>query len=1062
MGFVGPIVKHLFSTGLCAVLLAFAVPASAQFYTPGEDPSSLRWNYIETDNFRVIYPDGRDSLALRYARSLESWRESVGGSILLAPNDAFRKRHPVILHTESSYSNGFVSWAPRRMELYTCPEPYGPSGLPWMTNLAIHESRHVAQMQVGNYRSNRPFGWFLGQIWSGACAGLYYKTDFLEGDAVVTETALSPTGRGRNADFLNYYMTAFDNGDWRSWLRWMGHSQKHYTPDHYALGYMYYSGMRYFYDAPNLSGEYLDLLGRRPFELFTFQDKVAKAHTDSLNFNRAFRPIAEKTYGIWKDNAEARRPYIPTEQIVRTPKKHTEYHDNVLMDGNLMFSVRERMDFSPQLVRMDSLGHEKVVSSFSPLSGMLYFAPGHNRFFWSETIYDPRWGHRSKSVIRYRDMNGGRAHNLTRKGRFFNPNPSPSENHIAVTEYPVEGGSLLTILSAHTGKEEASFKAPDSLQIVESAWLGDAIYVSAISPAGFGVYHFHAPVLYEHDLGTSIDDDAHFFDHDGNTAYDFETILAPQPVKIKNFGYHGDRIMFTCDRTGADELYLLDPETGELQQKTSTRYGGSEYQFSEDGKWLVFSLNTHKGSLISRTPADSLFSRKVDWSDHYRYPIADAMAEQEKSFGKEIIPPDSVRVSSPEKYRKLPHLFNFHSWAPFYVNVDNIMAFSYDHVYDLVGLGASALSQNALGTAVTQLGYCAHKDPMDKDLWRHSGHIKYTYKGWYPVFEASLDVNDRGREDTRLEIYTFDRKDFYIRGVTSHASSPLVAGSLTTYIPLSWNKGGWSKGFIPQLSLYASNDCIDHLVPVKVYTEIYEDPETGEKQYDEGKAIDVRSFGNKRMREFDIRMSARGFAMLPTAETGVFPRWGIGAEVGYVIPYGFRELYGNTAYAYMYGYVPGFYPASGFRLTAMGETSVFTGSQIFPSSAVNTLPRGFSKTAGARSTMRGYNSSMRLTAEYGCPIFIGDIGAAGGLIYIKRLVLTPHFDYTMFFNREWKLSSGLYSAGATLAVDMSFLLWLNFPLSLGVTYSYNGGPGFKEIPGAGHHFVGPVFELSFY
>lgn len=1037
MGLVERIVKANFLIALCVTALAVALPASAQFYTPGEDPSSLKWNYVETNNFRVIYPAGRDSLALRYARSLESWRESVGASILLAPNETFRKPHPVILHTESSYSNGFVSWAPRRMELYTVPEPYGPSGLPWMTNLAVHESRHVAQMQVGNYRSNRPFGWFLGQIWAGACAGLYYKKDFLEGDAVVTETALTPSGRGRNADFQNYYMIAFDNGDWRNWMSWLGGSQKNYTPDHYSLGYLYYGGMRVFYDAPGLSGEYLDLLGRRPFELFTYQNKVAKAHTDSLNFNQAFRPIAEKTYELWRDNAEARRPYIPFEQIVETPRKYSEYQGNVAGCDNNIYSVRKKLDFSSRLVRTDSLGREKTLSAFSALSGTLYPSADGKRFYWSETLSDPRWGHRSKSVIRYRDIDGHRAHNLTRKGRFFNP--GPSESYISVSEYPVEGGSNLVILSASTGKVEARFHAPDSLQIVESAWIADTVFVSAISDGGFGVYRLR----------------------EGR----FETVLDPQPVKIKNFGCCKDKIMFTCDRTGADELYLLAPVSGELTRKTSTRYGASGYRFSEDGKWLVFSVDSYEGRLLAKTPVDSLLSEKTDWSEHYHYPIADSLSEQEKSLGITPVPLDSVSVSEPRKYSKLPHLLNFHSWAPFYANVDNIMAFSYDYVYDLAGLGAIALSQNALGTAVTQLGYCAHKDPTSADMWRHSGHIKYTFKGWYPVFEASLDINDRGRASTGYEIYTYDKQNFYIKGKTTYDSRPLFSASLLTYIPLAWSKGGWMTGFIPQVSLYASNDALNGLVPVKVFTEIGEDPETGEKQYDEGKAVSVQRYGKEHLTEFNVRYSARGYAMLPTAETGVYPRWGIGAELGYVIPYGYRSLFGNSAYAYVYGYVPGFYPASGFRLTAMGQTCLFKG-QPFPSSAVSTLPRGFASTAGASAITRTYTSTLRLTADYGCPIFIGDLGALGGLIYVKRLVLTPHFDYTMYIDKHWKLDTGLFSAGATLAVDMSFLLWFNFPLSLGVTYSYNGGPGFNEfkqsVPTLSHHFVGPVFQFSFY
>ncbi len=50
------------------LLLCFLVPAaaSAQFYVTGDDPGRLRWNYMDTESFRVIYPQGCDSLAKTY------------------------------------------------------------------------------------------------------------------------------------------------------------------------------------------------------------------------------------------------------------------------------------------------------------------------------------------------------------------------------------------------------------------------------------------------------------------------------------------------------------------------------------------------------------------------------------------------------------------------------------------------------------------------------------------------------------------------------------------------------------------------------------------------------------------------------------------------------------------------------------------------------------------------------------------------------------------------------------------------------------------------------------
>ena len=60
----------------------------------------------------------------------------------------------------------------------------------------------------------------------------------------------------------------------------------------------------------------------------------------------------------------------------------------------------------------------------------------------------------------------------------------------------------------------------------------------------------------------------------------------------------------------------------------------------------------------------------------------------------------------------------------------------------------------------------------------------------------------------------------------------------------------------------------------------------------------------------------------------------------------------------------------------------------------------------------------------------------------------------------------LYSAGCDLNFDLNSLLWLGWPCSVGVTYSYNGGPSFNSLSESsgiylGHHYVGPTFNVSF-
>ena len=130
-----------------ALLLLLATPLRAQFYVAGNEGSGVRWRTIGSENYRFVYPEGCDSLAHAYALEWERVRGAVGFSSGLLPNEAYRRPMPVVLHPFLGYSNGVVAWTPRRMDMYTGPEMYSPDPLPWMSLLALHEGRHVSQMQ---------------------------------------------------------------------------------------------------------------------------------------------------------------------------------------------------------------------------------------------------------------------------------------------------------------------------------------------------------------------------------------------------------------------------------------------------------------------------------------------------------------------------------------------------------------------------------------------------------------------------------------------------------------------------------------------------------------------------------------------------------------------------------------------------------------------------------------------------------------------------------------------------------------------------------------------------
>ena len=158
--------------------------AFAQFNTSGSDPFSVRWMEISSDNFRVIYPEGMDSLARVYARRLETARVMNGWSSGFLVGQNYSTKMPVVLHAYNSTPNASVAWAPKIMDIFTVPEAYGPTPMPWEKELALHEGRHAAQMQFGSTRIYRPFQYLTGELFAGALAGIFPGPVLLEGDAV--------------------------------------------------------------------------------------------------------------------------------------------------------------------------------------------------------------------------------------------------------------------------------------------------------------------------------------------------------------------------------------------------------------------------------------------------------------------------------------------------------------------------------------------------------------------------------------------------------------------------------------------------------------------------------------------------------------------------------------------------------------------------------------------------------------------------------------------------------------------------------------------------------------
>ena len=113
------------------------------YYTQ-QRPAGITWLQLNTEHFRVIYPAGLDSTAIRAAKILEHeyplTSEYMGSEL---------SRFPVILTNYNDLSNGFVSPTNFRSEVDLAPfkgKSINPQSGSWLEAVLPHELVHANHM----------------------------------------------------------------------------------------------------------------------------------------------------------------------------------------------------------------------------------------------------------------------------------------------------------------------------------------------------------------------------------------------------------------------------------------------------------------------------------------------------------------------------------------------------------------------------------------------------------------------------------------------------------------------------------------------------------------------------------------------------------------------------------------------------------------------------------------------------------------------------------------------------------------------------------------------------
>ncbi len=958
------------------------VTARAQFYSLGNDPSRAGWNSISSENFTIIYPRETDSLARLYLTRLEFHRPQVFESVGVKG-----KRIPVILHPYTILSNGAVTWAPKRIDLFTSPDAYGGMPDSWISQLTTHELRHQAQMEQFTQGVFKVLYYPLGESISGIGAGAYLGRCYMEGDAVISETELLKGGRGRNAEFLRYYRMAAISGDARNYYRYHYGSYHHYTPDLYAVGYQLATSLR------RKSGDYF------------VTGKFQKARVDHwIDFRYIFSPYRKLTgytkrehwdrswedmKSFWTEDMEKRGPLTEVSLLAgRKRRLYSEYLSPVPVTDSSskwfgqIIAIRNGLDESPVLISIDGDGKESVICPFCFVSSDLELSP-LGRLYWTERRTAGASTLEDFSVLKYLDLRTGTVWTYPdRRTKWFNPSVSAAGKYVTVTEYPVGKPSCAVLIDSRSDEIISRIEAPEKAQIKETAYLGNDMYATVITERGLGIYRYGEEGWCE--------------------------IIAPQHQSVSRLRSTDSLLYFCSDLDGVQNIYALNPSGKRLTRITNSRYGADYPYLSEDGSLICSDFGV-KGFRPVRIQKDSLSSLRCSFDAPFEYPIAEMLVEQRKS--QSHLCPDSISVPDfsdvsrypARRYSKLANLFRFHSWAPVYYDIDEILSMTYDNFYHLASLGAVAYSQNLLGNFVARVGYSAHSDDVpgseNGKRWFHSGHAKFTLKS-IPYIEASLDFNDRYRiHSDGIDIF---REGYYYNDKTRYYISdtyPLyVRTNVMLYYPLSFNGEGWNRSLIPQLNWSFSND--------------------------EYVARDGSCFFRNQLVGGISYSQTR-----PMAQSQLFPRWGFSLSGRYSsAPWG-GSSFGHLGYIRGFAYLPGFTRNQGLKLAFTWQKQhVSDGEYLLTSQA--SMPKGYIYS----SPTLNYR---KFETAYAIPVYLGDIHIGWNVgLYLQRLELIPFYECAWDTGRSG-VTRFFSSFGGDFLLDFK-LTPINSPMSAGVRYSHIG------------------------
>jgi len=596
----------------------------------------------------------------------------------------------------------------------------------------------------------------LGEQGTALIFGAYLPWWFIEGDAVVTETALSNFGRGRFPSFLmEHKAQVVEKGIYKYDKAYNG-SSKDFVPDHYKLGYFVVGETRNKYGA-NVWENVLSRVGTKPFSINPF-NKSLKLQT-GFNKVQLYNAVFDSLQNVW---IEEDKKFDNCQYKIRSPKSkiYTNYKYNHWLNDSTIISYKTSLNATPSFIAIDNFGNERKLLQ----PGIIFNESVNYRnewIVWSEQIPDLRWSHSGQSYIRLYNIETSRKLKIIPEFKALAPSISPELNRVVVVETDFSSNYYLSVYSILDGSLLHRIQTKDNNYFFSPEWINEnEIIAVALFNDGKRLVKFNIET--------------------GEETY----LINKNLGDIKNLKVVNNRLFFTSSNSGKNGLYILDLTNNSVNQFYEPRFGAESASVSPNNEKLVFSDYTADGFRLLEISINEFKYLPLNEIDRFDFNLADNLAKQESGV-LDLSIVDTLKYDS-KRYSKIANLLNFHSWAPASVDVNS---------YEITP-GVSLMSQNKLGTTETILGY-------EWNVSEKAGKVygKYTFKGWYPIFDFEISSGKRAskyqlitqtknnegqivNQDTTLERFTWNQTNVDLR----------------VYIPLNLSRGKYRRLLQPEIS----------------------------------------------------------------------------------------------------------------------------------------------------------------------------------------------------------------------------------------------------------------------